>query len=99
MAKTTAFTTSNVTVKRNAAPSSPLHTSSAMVARTTHAGGKHVGAGFAYVKHAVVSVCINSGVAATSFGAGVKEGYVATDMTLAQKREAARAVIAARKAG
>ena len=74
-------------------------TSTAVVASVAATTGAYVGAGAAYVKHAIVSVCINSGVAATSFGSGVKAGYEATDNTLAARRAAARAAIAARKAG
>lgn len=74
-------------------------TSTTAVATAAATAGTYVGAGAAYIKHAVVSVCINSGVAATSFGAGVKAGYETTDNTLAARRAAARAAIAARKAG
>ena len=74
-------------------------TSTAVVASAAATAGAYVGTGAAYIKHAIVSACINSGVAATSFGSGVKAGYEATDNTLAARRAAARAAIAARKAG
>lgn len=87
---TNAITTSNTAIAT---------TSTAVVASTAATAGALVGTGAAYIKHAIVSVCINSGVAATSFGSGVKAGYEATDNTLAARRAAARAAIAARNAG
>ena len=87
---TNAIATSNTAV---------VPTSTAVVASTAATAGAYVGTGAAYIKHAIVSACINSGVAATSFGSGVKAGYEATDNTLAARRAAARAAIAARKAG
>ena len=87
---TDAITTTNTAV---------ASTSTAVVASAAATAGSYVGTGAAYIKHAIVSACINSGVAATSFGSGVKAGYSATDATLAERRAAARAAIAARKAG